>query len=408
MKINLISIITFFLISTCYAQVKFEKGYYIDVSGNRISGYIENQDWNDNPESFNFKINENSEPEFKTIDNILEFGVANSRFLKAKVQVDLSRNLVRELTENRSPEFTTRVVLLSYLIDGQADLFLYRKNGVLRYFFREDNNIPEQLIYKRYLISGKIAINNYFQQQLFVMLNCSNRDVADYKKISYSKSDLENYFIDYNKCSDAAISNYGKYNSSGKLNIKALVGADFTNMDIENGLNATGISLANEISIRVGAEIEYVLPFNKNKWAVFAQPVYRSFKAEKHLTKSYESDFSINSRSVELAIGVRHYFFLSSTTKLFVNAVVSADLPVNTEVAFANTFMNEDPFLDEFKSGSSFGVGAGATLFNKLAVEFRYNSSRDLNGSRFVDGTYNLDFVSSYGTASLIFTYSFL
>ncbi|RKS44985.1 hypothetical protein BC962_2657 [Gillisia mitskevichiae] len=395
------------LSSIAFSQIQYEEGYYIDNSGNKISGFIENNDWNDNPVSFNFKAAMDSEIQVKTFDGVLEFGLENIRFTKFKVQIDLSRDRVRELTSQRAPLFTQKVVFLKYIQDGKADLFIYQDNSVLRYFYRLDEDSPKQLVYKKFLQGGKIAVNNHYQQQLFNDLNCENNTSSNISNVSYNRIDLERYFTKYNNCKNWSTSYYDN-NSSGKFNLKVLLGADFTGMEIDNGLNAGGESFNNEFFIRAGAELEYIMPFNRNKWSVFIQPVYRSFKAERNLTKSYNADFSISNQSIELALGLRHYLFLNTSTKLFINVLVSSDLPLKTEVSFMNTNMVEDPFLDEFKSGASFGIGVGMQIYNRLAMELRYNSSRELNGSKFVDKTYALNFESSYNTASVILTYSLL
>ena len=47
-----------FLLCSVYAfgQVEFEKGYYIDQEGQRVEGFIKNQDWKNNPNSFKFRF----------------------------------------------------------------------------------------------------------------------------------------------------------------------------------------------------------------------------------------------------------------------------------------------------------------------------------------------------------------
>ncbi|MCF4102294.1 PorT family protein [Gillisia sp. M10.2A] len=391
-----------------YSQISFVTGYYLNNSGKKVSGLIQNQDWNDNPESFNFKLNSGSLEQKMKIEDVIEFGFENIRFKRAEVKVDLTGDQVRDLTGQRAPVYSERRVFLKYLQDGEADLFLYRNNSVLRYFYSIKDEDPQQLIYKRYLQGGKILVNNRYKQQLITSVNCGNKSTKDIQSVSYRQSELDRYFTDYNRCQNASIIKYKTNTENGKLFVKALVGTDFTGMEVEKGLNAGGVSFDKNFFVRAGVEIEYVMPFNRNKWSLFIQPVYRSFKEEQHLTKSYDADFSVKYNSIELAIGVRHYFFLNNTTKLFLNAILSGDLPLKSEVSFENTYMNEDPYLDEFKSGTSFGIGGGVNLHNCFSLELRYNTSRDLTGLKFVDRTYNLDFVSKFNTASVIFTYTLL
>lgn len=404
----ILSILALFITSVACGQIQFEEGYYITQSGEKVLGLIENKDWNDNPENFNFKQNENSEIVSLSVVNVSEFGLLNLRFLKADVEIDLSRDQVRELTSQRAPNFIKKTVFLKYLQDGVADLFFYRENSVFRYFFRLNEESPKQLVYKKFLQGDKIAVNNHYQQQLFTNLNCGNMTISEVEGISYTQTDLEKYFRNYNTCVNSSISNYNKNTSKGKLSLKLLIGSDFTKLDVERGLNADGVQFENEISLRAGLEIEYLLPFNGNKWSAFLQPAYSSFKGEKHLEKMYEADLLVDYTSVEIALGIRHYIFLNNAAKLFLNASVSKDLSIKSEVSFLNTNRAQDPFINDLKSGSSFGIGGGVNLKDKLGLELRYNTSREIYGEKEVINNYYLDWRSKISTFSVIVTYKLL
>ena len=45
----------------CFAQISFEKGYFINNANQKTNCLIKNQDWKDNPTEFEYKLDENSE-----------------------------------------------------------------------------------------------------------------------------------------------------------------------------------------------------------------------------------------------------------------------------------------------------------------------------------------------------------
>ena len=58
MKQVLALFILLFLSFNTFSQVTFEPGYIIDNSGQKTICLIKNNDWKNNPESFDYKINE--------------------------------------------------------------------------------------------------------------------------------------------------------------------------------------------------------------------------------------------------------------------------------------------------------------------------------------------------------------
>ena len=58
-----------------YSQIIFEKGYLINNSNEKIECLIKNNDWKNNPETFEYKLSENSEPAIADVKSAKEFGI---------------------------------------------------------------------------------------------------------------------------------------------------------------------------------------------------------------------------------------------------------------------------------------------------------------------------------------------
>ena len=154
----------------------------------------------------------------------------------------------------------------------------------------------------------------------------------------------------------------------------------------------------------VGLEFEFILPFNKNKWSLILEPTYLSFVADKTRDATKVSGgklvAEVNYKSIEVPLGLRHYFFLNDNSKLFLNISYVFDMAMNSSIELK---IADGVVLDEFKINSSnyLALGAGYKLNDKYSVELRYFTSKTLLG----------DYVfwnSDYKTMSLIVGYTFL
>ena len=78
MKIHATITFIIFSIFQTIAQVNFEQGYYLTNNGVKTQGFIKNLGWKNNPESFTFKQNENSDEMIVQMEKIIEFGIKDA------------------------------------------------------------------------------------------------------------------------------------------------------------------------------------------------------------------------------------------------------------------------------------------------------------------------------------------
>jgi hypothetical protein len=110
-----------FLIISLYSnsQIIFEPGYYIDDDNVRVDGLIKNLDWDQNPDSFEFKLTENSVQEELSIDFVKEFGVLDKiKYERHFVNIDRASIIIGELSSVRGNQFTQENLFLKVLVDG--------------------------------------------------------------------------------------------------------------------------------------------------------------------------------------------------------------------------------------------------------------------------------------------------
>lgn len=404
----LISLINF----SSFSQINFEKGYFIKNNGSKTECLIKNIGWKNNPIKFEYKLYENSESKIAMIASIREFSVLNnSTYKRYLVKFDKSSREVSDLSTNKKPNFVEETIFLKLLVKGKANLFEYERNGSKLFFYSIDSSNAKQLIYKKYITNdNKIAINNKYKQQLWTDLKCQSLVMNDVNNCDYKKSDLINYFIKHNTCKNPEFKKDKKeFEPKEIFHLHLRPGLNFSQLNIRNdilNLNSRNINFDPKTNFRLGLEIEAIIPFSRKKWSIFLEPTYQVFKAKKDIRFSLAPNFirtdkfEVDYKSIELPIGVRHYFFMNNNSKLFVNGAFISDFSLGSKISVESesVFFNEDL---KVSSKINLAFGLGYNYKNIYNVEIRHLSNRKILK------TYN-HWTSDYSSFSIIFGYNFI
>ncbi|MDN3674603.1 outer membrane beta-barrel protein [Flavobacterium branchiarum] len=384
MKKHLLLLLIIFLGFNTYSQITFEKGYYIDNSGQKIDCLIKNVDWRSNPTTFEYKLSEESESRIATINTVKEFAIENgSKYISSIVKIDKSSTKLDEMSSEKNPVFVEEQLFLKVLIEGKANLFVYNNSASQKFFYKVDNGNLEQLVYKKYLIStDKIAQNEYYKQQLWKDLQCSTIEITNTINLQYKEKDLIKLFIQYNECSNSSYTNYVKKIKKDLFNLSIRPRLNSTTMSNINPISfPKEIDFENKLSLRIGLEAEFILPFNRNKWAVTIEPTYQNYKSEGSIDVSqiYGNKLfgKVEYSSIQVPLSVRHYFFLNNRSKLFAN--ISYVYNFNLNKSFEYTRADGAIVSSQKdKSKSNLGFGAGYKFMDKYSLEVRYEASKEL------------------------------
>lgn len=369
-----------------FCQISFERGYFIDNSGQRTDCLIKNIEWKNNPTEFQYKLNENESVQLASIEIVKEFGVFdNTRYIRADVEIDRSSESVEEISKNREPEFIKEQLLLKALVTGKANLYMYEDENLRRYFFKTSTNEIKQLIFKSYKISdSKIGQNNTFKGQLWNSFKDQNILMREVKKLNYTRKDLMKFFLKLNGYSHTQIEKYTKRVKKDFINLSIRPGITYSNFSMDNKTSRIqDMNLDNKLGLRLGIEAEYVMPFNKNKWSFLVEPTYQYYKAEKTVLYqeteliSRELLFKVDYKSIEIPVGIRHYLFLNKRSKMFVNASFVFDLSLSGSVS-VERFGYTDLIDFDIRTSNNLVFGLGYNWNNKHSFEFRYGTNRNL------------------------------
>ncbi|HZH70158.1 MAG TPA: outer membrane beta-barrel protein, partial [Flavobacteriaceae bacterium] len=338
------------------------------------------------------------------VDNVKEFSVENKRkFIRHTTEIEVTKNNadVNTLSKDRSPVFETRTVFLEVLFDAEKSLYSYRDNNKMLFFFStSESETVTPLIYKKYLRNdGRISENNEYKQQLLNLLNCPALSTNDFQKATYKKQVITGLFITYYACKEQ---DYVSYGSSKKLKVhfNLRAGMNMANFSF-NPPPQWEIEKVSQMTFRIGAEFEFVLPFNNNKWSALFEPSYSYFSSDfagaYYVTQATAVDVPMTAdySAVDLPVGLRHYMYLNEDQAVFLNLLFSVNLTMNNGITREN-YITEPMELGA--SSTNLIFGAGYRFMDRYSIEVRYNLNRNIP----IDIE---DWSASYGGLSFILGY---
>lgn len=382
---NKLSIMLLLVTFITIAQNKFEPGYYIDNSGIKTECLIKNYDWKNNPKNIEFKLtNEDENIISKNIEEINEFALnGKSKFIKATVNIDDSSQNIITLSNSPNTRFVEKTVFLKVLVEGNSNLYYYENEDYERFFYSINDKI-EQLVYKQYNTSeGNIATNESFKQQLFVNFKCNN-DQKSIVALKYKNNDLIDYFIKTNNCitgktESKAISEKAKSEIYFKVNV--LLNNINTTFEGIFGYDIKNFKSANKNTFGFGFEAEIILPYNNKKWSLIFDPSYLQNKQSSIIYKPEftKPDFVLynDSYTIRIPLGIRRYFKLNESSKLFTNLSYSININ-KTYVYLYTPFDNHTNILtDAGFPSSNLALGFGYQ-YKKYSAEIKYNTSTQI------------------------------
>lgn len=364
------------------SQNTYQQGYFIEVNGAKKECLIKNYAWKNNPVSIEYKFIETDEPKIKTIKEINEFGVGNAyKYKKYTVDVDRSSTVLDKLSTQKMPEWKNETVLLKIVVEGKLTLYQYEDNNLVKYFFSGGSlDKAEQLVYKQYNFSGTaISENNQFRQQLFNLMKDGTIKSSKFEKIKYKKDDLVALFMEYNLTTNQGVTNLTEKQNKSNINVKVTAGVNFSSLNTQSTVVDLGYDFGNKTTFRIGAELEYVMPFNNNKWSIFLDPNYQSYE---NGGKKENYEWKAKYQYAELPIGVRHYMYVNSDSKFFVDGAYTLAFELSdSHIQYNSLKLN-------ITQTSNFALGAGYS-YKKYSIEARYSFNHNIINYNYWNTEYN-------------------
>lgn len=389
------SLLVFFLLisSSLIAQIEFKTASFIDNSGNKIDCFIKDVDWKSNPTFFEYKLSENEAVQIAKIENVASFQIGEStKYMRKTVEMDRWDKFSTPSVQ-KHPIFKTETIFLKTLVEGEAALYSYSENSFNTYFYSVASKNPQQLVQKQYVVNNGtkdiVYKNDLYKKQLEADLVGDNVKASEIRNLTYFKADFINVFQKYNGGKGQALGLASA--TKTKINITPRIGLNMNQVDVKHLVYSDyEYDFGTKSNIRIGVEVEGVLPFNRGKWAMAIEPVYTSYKADGD-GSDYTAD--IDYQALELHVVARHYMFLKNDSKLFLNAgfLYSTDL---NDAIYAPA---RRPFPVAIDMNFQLVLGAGYK-YKKISAEVRYigNQSMIVNHSTWQAHYTSYSFVLGY------------
>ncbi|MDN3691937.1 hypothetical protein QWZ06_06570 [Chryseobacterium tructae] len=363
---NLFYAALFLFPTLLYSQINFEQGYIINENGEKINALIKNNDWNSNPSVIQYKLNSDDKINQLQTRNLKEFSVGNVKYLRAKVMIDRSSYNLQNLSETKTLKNNEETLLLKSLVEGKVNLYKYNEGDVTRFFYkRENEDIFHQLEYKEYLDSNnRIQKNEAYKNQLKEELSDNEKiTTTDIERLVYTESKLKKLFLLYDGLETVDSGDKNKSN----FHVYLKPGIGFSNYTINPpiGNNGIGEYKKNSLLYRFGVELEYVLDFNKGKWAIISEPAFQTvnFKVNDYNRRNYEIKYS----ALQLPLGFKYNMFLGQKSKIYLAGLLSFELILNNDV------YNVDN-VSTSASGRVAPTFAAGYNYDKFGVEVKWGS----------------------------------
>ncbi len=351
-------------LSSISAQSIYEAGYFIDNNGKKTECLIKKLPWRTNPTEFQWKKTISSSPKTKVIEDVKEFAVGEDyRYKRYILQFDLNGDTVGKSTKSKDPDLSYKKIFLRTILKSKTTLFQYSKNNVHRFFYTAPETVyPELLVYKVFYTPdeskkpGKKVIpqeNNTYQEQLAEKIKCGNQDPS---KLTYTQGDLKRYFKKYNECKGNNI----EYIIRKKINqtrIGIVAAADLSGFSHNSQAGNDGNVSYDDVFVpRYGVFIETFIPFSKVDLSFFLESTYKAFTMDGRDLAIANSEFELDYKSINVAVGPRFHIYLSSKFELFLEGGLTVDFNIGTE---ASEFMDDEieNTTTEYFYGGGFGSG---------------------------------------------------
>ncbi|WP_295334424.1 hypothetical protein [Flavobacterium sp.] len=381
-----------------YAQKKYSPGYYINQSGQKIEGYIEDNLSYDSPERIFFKSSLESSATEVSISDISEFKIDNNfKFVKYNIAYDQNQvensNPINRL--GKEPDLQNKIVLLKVIVEGNANLYQAVMNGCNFYYFKTNTEkTPQLLIYRKYFYEGRVFENNDFRKLLFERFSTNEKEIKDFYNIKYNKDTLTDFFVKLNKADNSLVTQSVIIEkSANKMQYKILAGISGFNTSLKYGNDGNIESSSPSFSSPLfGVEVAKSLGKNYRRSEVFGRLFYQNTKIdveqESRRSNIYDRTLQMNAdiNSLSLNLGYRYAIVKTQKSKLFLessigyNYVLSgSSIVINDEkryIASDPTFVTSTQieFLG-FKPEIYYNVGVGYSL-SKYALHLGYSTSR--------------------------------
>jgi len=371
-----------------FAQKKFVQGYIISMNNAKTTVEIQDQDWENLPETIKFKTSDGHVKNI-AVDSLRGFSLDHvCKYQKQLLDLDVEYTGDYSLSSLKpNPEFQKSDIWIRTLIDGKISLYEFNASKKPYFYYSVDAGttiLP--LIYRPYQVSNTLNENNQFRRDLARAMGITEGSNSIFT-CPYKEEKLIDLVIKYNAQFDSEKqitykekANFNRINGNVKL---GLANSSFS-MDnvpdlIPNSNNSytsnMGVS-SKFIKVRPSFELELNYSTKYKKWSVLVEGVLVDYSST---NASGDTNIEVNYKAVNAIFGIKRYLSVFNKNMYLQAGITYEVFSLNRE--YKLNFQNKTVYKNEFPS-NTMGIcsSIGIYVTKKIFVEFRY----DLRKSVFI------------------------
>ena len=296
--------------------------------------------------------------------------------------------------------------LLVQFSTAGLSLYSYRSKNQLRFYLKKGNEVPQELIYRKYTVRKANGIfemedNNYMNQLDFLAENCSEVD-KKLMSLPYKLTDIIDLLKSYYKSCSKTTDTYLRIQpENGRFSASIIAGLSKTDLAFKgDNPNAVYVAVITRTPLKTkttfspGIRFNYLIPRLRHKLSFLLDMYYNQFTAStseytyNRASDDYETKFlSISPAYLHTSFGIKYCLNKENKIRPFLQVGISESLMLSekSEAIWdkhyfgTNTITSEYPFPNNSLKKSSFGEFFGVGLsYKKWGIDFCYHNMGSL------------------------------
>jgi len=385
-----------FPVQSSFCQKNYLPGNLIELSGKRISGYIDYRNPVNSPDEIRFKETLDGAPRiYKPID-INGYSIQGKFYTSAIVETEVSPTKTTELQFSPGLKIIVDTVFLQAIIIGSKSLYYYKDGQGKDHLYIKQESSFNLLIYKRYykVNAGKnrIVENKKYIGQLALYLSGCPSIQSKLGKTWYSLKSLENLFIYYSECTQSEIV-FLRETEKISTEFGILTGGSVTSVDFSGKYHdyLVDVDYPQSVNFSAGLFLDVIFPRRQKKWSIYNELFFTSWQVNGGIlyvqnanqstyfyTELGYSYLKINNM-IRFKYPIRGFFF-------YLNAGMSNGYVINERnyqrrdrISFTSEWTVEEKALNEtrkYEQGYIVGLGS---RWKKFSFEMRYERGNGIS-----------------------------
>lgn len=385
-KILLILFVLFLVPKISIGQSNYIKGGVITFKRDTILGFVDDQEWVNNPVKVGFKTNLTDKEQIFQSSDIQGFFVASSgdTYVSKTVEYEkLSRNIKKTsygyMTKyyTREKDIRTQSAFLRVISTGKMNLYQFTDEDKELYYFLEQDSKSNLLTYHYFQANMFVQEIKEFQNQLKTAFSdCRMLSDFDFSKLNYTSSSLRKIVDYYNNCNSlqsVSTKHNSKNLSTKPWQLGLQIGAGYSKLQYNIGT----FQFSSSLNPQIGIFINYVLPRQRGRFAFQNEVHYYSYNSKLQNVEDLQytgggflkTDWSNEAIRISF-IGLKNLFrytFYQKKMGIYTLAGISNGFVINNN---STSGAVNNRFYDIRSHEEAYLIGLGSN-FGKFSIESR-------------------------------------